>query len=125
MDATEIFRLTEDAVERLLTERAGADQSSFDSCRRKTPRWPFPGTVELWIPDEAGVEQIELGTCINLGHKGLGMLLDMELPVGMELALAVHQPELSLQGRVVVKHCTEIDDGCYIGVQFLFEDADS
>ena len=53
------------------------------------------------------------------------MLLDMELPVGLELALAVHQPELSLHGRAVVKHCTEIDAGCYIGVQFLFEDADS
>lgn len=125
MDATEIFQLTEEAVNRLLTERASGTSTSYANCRRKTQRWPFPGTVELWLPNDEGIEEIELGTCINISHSGLGMLLDRELPIGLKLPLAVHQPELSLQGHAVVCHSTEIDEGYYIGVKFLFEECES
>ncbi len=125
MDATEICLLTQEAVNRLLAERTTGPTEAYADCRRAALRWPFPGTVELWLPNDAGVEEIELGTCINMSQSGLGMLLDRELPVGLTLPLAVHQPELSLQGHGVVRHCTEIDAGSYIGVMFLFEECAS
>ena len=85
MDATEICQLTEDAVHRLLAERVSGTSDSYADCRRKTTRWPFPGTVELWLPNDEGIEEIELGTCINMSPSGLGMLLDRELPIGLEV----------------------------------------
>jgi len=124
MDTTEIFQLTEEAVNRLLAERASGTSMPFAKCRRKTQRWPFPGTVELWLANDKGVEEIELGTCVNMSHNGLGMLLDRELPIGLKLPMAVHQPESSLQGHAVVCHCTEIDAGYYVGVKFLFEECE-
>lgn len=123
MDATEIRHLTEDTVAELLDGRQARQVDQTADGRRRTPRWPFPGQVQLWIPDHDGVDQISFGTCLNLGLHGLGMLYDNELPVGAELTLAIHQPEASLHGRAVVRHCTENDAGYYIGVQFLFDEA--
>ena len=121
MDATEIVPLTKSTVEELLTgrEATGTDKSSKG--RRTVPRWPFPGTVELWLPNEASVEQLDFATCLDLSSHGLGMLYDDPLPAGLELAVAIHQPEASLHGRAVVRHCTRTDDGYYIGLQFVFD----
>lgn len=121
MDTTEIYRLTEKAIDRLLSEQEQNRNLSANACRRKTKRWPFPGTVEMWLPDENGVEQIALGTCANLSRQGLAMLYEEELPLGLEMAMAVHQPEASLHGRAVVRHCSAKDDGFYIGIEFLFD----
>lgn len=123
MDAMEIFRLTEKAIDRLLSEQERNREEPFHECRRRARRWPFPGTVEMWLPDENGVEQIALGTCVNLSREGLAMLFDDALPIGLEIALAVHQPEASLHGRAVVRHCEAKDDDFYIGVQFLFDNS--
>jgi hypothetical protein len=38
----------------------------------------------------------------------------------MELAIAIHEPEVSFHGRAAVRHCTEVEDGYYVGMQFLF-----
>ena len=121
MDAMEIYRLTEKAIDRLLAEQQQDGDVTHADCRRKTNRWPFPGTVEMWLPDENGVEQIALGTCVNLSRDGLAMLYEEALPIGQEMAMAVHQPAASLHGRAVVRHCSEKDDGYYIGVEFLFD----
>ncbi len=121
MDTTEIYRLTEKAIDRLLSEQEQNRNLSANACRRKTKRWPFPGTVEMWLPDENGVEQIALGTCVNLSRQGLAMLYEEELPLGLEMAMAVHQPEASLHGRAVVRHCSAKDDDFYIGLEFLFD----
>lgn len=121
MDAMEIYRLTEEAIDRLVSQQ---EQDSFApnaECRRKSRRWPFPGTVEMWLPDENGVEQIALGSCVNLSRDGLAMLYEEALPLGLEMAMAVHQPVASLHGRAVVRHCSAKDDGFYIGLEFLFD----
>ena len=88
------------------------------------------GTLGLVVPDVAnpffagvahGVEQQAFATCVNLSLNGMGMLYDEPLEVGLELTLAVHQPEASLQGRAIVRHCTENEAGFYIGTEFLFD----
>ena len=121
MDAMEIYRLTEKSIDSLLSEQEQDTDAPTAACRRKAKRWPFPGTVEMWLPDENGVEQIALGSCVNLSRDGLAMLFDDALPLGLEMAMAVHQPAASLHGRAVVRHCSAKDDGYYIGIQFLFE----
>ena len=60
---------------------------------------------------------------MNLSLHGLGMMSDIELPVGLAFTLAVHQPEASFQGRAVVRHCTEVEGHYYIGLQFIFDES--
>ncbi|UCE62094.1 MAG: PilZ domain-containing protein [Phycisphaerales bacterium] len=123
MDATEISPLTEEAIAKLLDDRNVRTPSKpYDNGRRQTPRWPFPGTVELWVPGEDGVEEHQLATCLNLSLGGVGMLADIELPVGLELALAIHQPEMSFHGRGAIRHCTAVEPSFYIGLEFLFDE---
>ena len=121
MDATEITPLTEEAIAELLIGRCVRSDDAENARRRETPRWPFPGTVELWLPAENGTEEHHLATCVNLSLGGLGLLYEDELPVGLELALAIHQPEVSFHGRGVVRHCTETEAGFYLGLQFLYD----
>ena len=121
MDATEISALSEEAIARLVAGQSKGLAKPAENGKRQTPRWPFPGTVELWVPDESGVEQHNLATCLNISLHGLGMLFDDELPIGLEFGLAIHQPEASLHGRAAVRHCTETEAGYYIGVQFIFD----
>ncbi len=121
MDAMEIYRLTEKAIDRLVSEQEQDSNTATAECRRRAKRWPFPGTVEMWLPDENGVEQIALGSCVNLSREGLAMLYEEALPLGLEMAMAVHQPEASLHGHAVVRHCSAKDEGFYIGIEFLFD----
>ena len=122
MDATELSPLTEEAIARLLTTRMDPPDGQATIDRREKLRWPFPGMVQVWIPDENGIDQHFLATCMNLSLSGLGILSDIELRVGLEFTLAIHQPEASFQGRAVVRHCTEADSRYYIGVQFIFDE---
>ena len=85
------------------------------------PRWPFPGTVELWVANENGVDELRFGTCLNLSPNGIGITTDFELEPGLELPLAIHQPEVSLHGRAAIRHCNEIESGYYMGLEFLFD----
>lgn len=121
MDATEFCALTEEAVAELLADRAGAPSDAPPKERRAAPRWPFPGTAELWVPDETGEAVLQLATCLNLSRHGIGIKADFELPPGLELTLAIHQPEVSFHGRGRVRHCNEIEAGYYIGLEFLFD----
>ena len=121
MDTTEICPLSRAAVSKLLTSRAVETGESGVSGRRKAPRWPFPGTVELWVPDENGIEQHTLATSLNLSVHGIGVKTDDALPIDLELAIAIHEPEVSFHGRAVVRHCTEVEDGYYVGMQFIFD----
>ena len=121
METIEIFPLTQTAIEDLLNARAGADPDRRRKNRRQIERWPFPGTIELWVPDEDGVEQYSLATSLNLSLEGVGVRCDDPLDIGMELAIAIHEPELSFHGRAVVRHCTEMAGDYLIGMQFVFE----
>jgi hypothetical protein len=121
MEATEIYPLTAEIVHRLLASRLPPSDGNGHACRRRAARWPFPGTVELWIP-EAGFERYALATCRNLSLNGLGVQADEELSPGLSVGIAVHQPEMSLHGRAVVRHCTATPSGEFlIGLQFQFE----
>lgn len=122
MDATEICTLTEDAVATLLSERQARARAKGKKCRRHAARWAFPGTVELWLPDEEYGERYALATSINLSNKGIGIRADDLLTPGTAVGIAVHEPEVSFHGRAVVRHCTDTGRGSYIvGLQFLFD----
>jgi len=121
MEATEICPLSEEAIAELLEGRNARQPDTKGKARRKVKRWPFPGTVELWIPDQGGLERYALATSLNLALGGVGIRLDESLPEGMELALAVHEPEISFHGRAVVRHCTDMGDDCLIGLQFIYD----
>lgn len=122
MQTAEVTVLTERALAKLLTERQEVRSKHSRKCRRQTVRWPFPGTVQLWVPDDEVGEALILATSLDLSVKGLAVRCEEPLEVGIEVTLAVHEPEVSFQGRAVVRHCTENDDGLYcIGMAFIFD----
>ena len=126
MEAIDICRLSEQVVAKLLERRAPrtSDHGTSDG-RRRMPRWPFPGTVELWIPQSDGIERYTLATSLNLSLQGVGIRCDEPLSPGLELSIAIHEPEASFHGHAMVRHCTEIEDDYLIGLQFLFDDISS
>lgn len=121
MEVTEICPLSEEAVANLLAGRNVRQPDTKGKARRKVARWPFPGTVELWIPDEGGQERYVLATSLDLSLGGVGIRCDEPLSPGLELALAVHEPEISFHGRCVVRHCTDMEGEYLIGLQFSYE----
>lgn len=116
----EFVPITADAILDLLRERYGHAPEQSDPDRRRRPRWPFPGTVELWIPDENGDELYLHARALNLSPLGLGILADDDLPVGRRVSLAIHQPEFTLFGDAVVRHASPTTDGRLVGLQFLY-----
>jgi hypothetical protein len=63
-----------------------------------------------------------LGTCIDLSARGLGIRCDENLPVGMTLSVAIHQPEVSFHGKAVVRHQSALRRGEFaLGLQFCYE----
>ena len=122
MDVAEICALTEESVGELLAKRQSWASRADAGGRRRAMRWPFPGTVELWVPDENAGEHYALATSINLSMDGIGISADEELRPGLQLAIAIHEPEMSFHGKALVRHCTATDTGSYIlGLQFLYE----
>ncbi len=122
MNTAEICALTEQSVGELLAKRQSWASRADAGGRRRMMRWPFPGTVELWIPDGNGGERYNLATSINLSIDGIGIRADEELRPGLQLAVAIHEPEMSFHGQAVVRHCTETDPDSYIlGLQFVFD----
>ncbi|RME36937.1 MAG: PilZ domain-containing protein [Planctomycetota bacterium] len=121
MTTSEIQALTRAAIARLLDDRTRQGQRGSVRDRRTAPRWPFPGTVELWVPDEHGIEHYVLATSLNLSLTGAGIRADEPVPEGVELAVAFHEPEVSFHGRAVVRHCTRIENSYLIGLQFVFD----
>ena len=123
METIEIFPLTEENVARLLQARnPPAPKKRKDGSRRLLPRWPFPGTVELWIPDGKGGQEYTLATSLDLSLHGVGIQLEMPLDRDQELAVAIHEPEASFHGYAVVRHCKESQPGVFhIGMQFRFD----
>lgn len=121
LETLEILPLTRASIASFLEGRELFTPDDHAAARRRVPRWPFPGTVELWIPDGDGGERYELASCMNLSVDGLGFLADEKLPLGMQLGIAFHQPEVSFHGRAVVRHVASHEKGFFLGVQFLFD----
>jgi hypothetical protein len=123
MDATEFCKLGPQSIARLLAGRQKNARPGHWHGRRNAPRWPFPSTVELWLPGADGEDRYCLATSINLSTTGIGLKVDEPLAPGTELSLAVHEPEMSFHGRAVVRHCAHTDHGfCVAGLQFIFDE---
>ncbi len=120
MDADEIQPLSAEAVAQLLAAQDEADHVVTAAGKREQPRWPFPGAVELWLPEPGGGERHILGALHNISEKGVGVRVDEPLELGAALNLAIHQAELSLHGQGVVRHCSPRADGYLAGLEFVF-----
>jgi hypothetical protein len=117
----EFIPITADAILDILRERYGHEQDNeIDRERRQRPRWPFPGTVELWVPQDDGIELYMHARALNLSPMGIGILADEELPTGKRVALAIHQPEATLFGEAIIRHATQTPNGQVVGLQFLY-----
>lgn len=120
MNAAEIVPLSLAALEGIFQSRQHQHEHPGPE-KRSAPRWPFPGTVELWFARSDGRETYALGECQNLSLGGVGIRCDRALAPGAELAIAIHQPECSLHGRAVVRHCTKLHHDHFAGLEFIFD----
>jgi hypothetical protein len=126
MDAERIVKLTPEAVRELVDSQTVAAIAKAGPGLRREERWPFPGTVEVWLPEDCYGERHMLATLHNLSHNGLGMRCRRPVPVDTRISVAIHQPELSCYGQAVVRHCTQAHVGYLIGMEFIFpEDGDN
>lgn len=118
MDAERIVKLTPEAVRSLLDSQSVKSQPKDLPGRRRERRWPFPGTVEVWLPDDAYGEKHILATLQNLSSGGLAIRCRRPIPTDTKISLALHQPELSCYGHAIVRHCTRAQVGYLVGVEF-------
>ena len=121
METVDIHPLTRRAVKRFLGERSTVGHFTHENCQRQATRWPFPGTVELWIPVTASGERYALASSINLSVEGMAIKHDEPLEPGTQVGIAFHEPEASFHGKATVRHCTEVADGVFfVGMKFCF-----
>ena len=123
MKTEEIVKITRKQVVDLVkarTEAAGPRLFAGDE-RRRCPRWPFPGAVELSpIGDDGRTRWF--ATCGNLSLGGLGVIADRCFDEGTPLDISCHMPEVTLVGRATVRHCEEIPQGYMVGLKFDFDE---
>jgi hypothetical protein len=120
MDAERIVRLTPEAIRELLETCQVQSTSKHAQGNRGDERWPFPGTVEVWLPEDCYGERHLLATLHNLSQNGLAMRTRRPAPTGARIGLAIHLPQLSCHGAALVRHCTRATVGYLIGVEFMF-----
>ncbi|MCK4660152.1 MAG: PilZ domain-containing protein [Phycisphaerae bacterium] len=119
VDAEEIILLTADSVAALVAAHRSCEET--ETGKRRMPRWPFPGTTQLWLTDAAGVEKLVFATCCNISADGLGLRTDDSLPVGTTVPIAIHLPQATYHGKAAVRHCTASANGYFVGMEFSFE----
>jgi hypothetical protein len=120
----EIIKLSREALLDLIETRLahGKLEHPFSgSERRRTPRWPFPGQVEV-RPEEGDHGLPEFVDCRDLNETGMGMCGEAHYPIGTTLELSVHLPEKTLYGRGVVRYSMRTPRGHMMGVEFVFDD---
>lgn len=120
--ADEFVTISEEVVFKLLSERYGYTEEGFRDGQRARPRWPFPGTVELWLTDPSGEESYLLARALNLSPGGVGILVEEPMDPDRRLRVCIHQPEMTLMGDVVVRHCNAIENGYHCGLQFSYSE---
>lgn len=121
MKAEEIVRLSRRGVSSLLTAREQSTEPHLGHERRRKPRWPFPGTIELCVPGEEALIP-RFGTCHDLSEEGVGFTCDEAFEPGTTLDIALHLPEASFYGRGTIRHRVRTPRGYLTGMEFLFED---
>lgn len=120
MKADEIVTLTREGIASLLRSRTGmAPDQSPGHEKRRSPRWPFPGTVEI-TPPEGHADTPFFGAVRNLSETGLGMQCDRYFDINTRLEVAVHLPEASFCGHAYVRYCMETPQGYMTGLEFDF-----
>lgn len=65
--------------------------------------------------NENGTTFRQFGNVENLSANGAGMIVDDALPLGSTVAMTYGDGELT----AVVRHCTVVADGHFIGVKFV------
>jgi len=120
MDAEQIVKLTPEAIRELLESRSVKAEQKEAPGKRRIERWPFAGTVEIWLPSDCYGEQHILATLHNLSEGGLAMRTRRPIPVDTRLSVALHQPALSVYGHALVRHCTRVHAGYLVGVEFIY-----
>jgi len=124
MKTNEIVKLTREAIAELLRSREAPDNQFQGAERRRAPRWPFPGTVELRRPDEND-PALWFATCRDVGATGVGMTTDHYFKPGTRLDVALHLPEASFYGKATVRYCVEVEDETQdqyaMGLEFDFD----
>jgi hypothetical protein len=122
MHTEEIVKLSRASVTELIKTRLGkyAIEAYTGPERRRSPRWPFPGQVEVRPTDELHI-QPSFFDCRDLSESGMGMCGDVYYPVGSIVELSIHVPEVTLYGRGVVRYCMRTSQGHMMGVEFLFD----
>ena len=121
MKLDEIQPLTPDRVADLVQARCGGNVKAATSCKRRKTRWPCRGNVELWLPRPGGPAEHVIGYLRELSEAGAGIRTKNEIEPGQVLSIAIHQPEASLYGKAIVRHCTHRPDGCHVGVEFEYD----
>ena len=120
MDAENIVKLSPEAVQELLNTHQVEATSKEPPGQRKSERWPFPGAVEVWLPDDCYGERHILATMHNLSSNGMAMRARRPVPVDTRISVAIHEPKLSCYGHAIVRHCTRAPIGYLIGLEFVF-----
>lgn len=120
MDAERIIKLSPAAIQELLDSQEVKAESKQPGGQRKVERWPFPGTVEVWLPDDSYGEQHILATLHNLSTSGLAMRTRRPISGDTKISLAIHLPALSCYGHAWVRHCTRAQVGYLVGAEFVF-----
>jgi hypothetical protein len=121
MDAEEIVKLTPKTIRELIDSRRIDAVPKLAAGLRREERWPFPGTVEVWLPEACYGERHVLATLHNLSPHGLAMRSRRPVAKDTRISLAIHQPAMSCYGYAVVRHCTRAHVGYLIGVEFTFQ----
>jgi hypothetical protein len=122
MDAEKIVKLTPAVINELLAARQVNTIDKEPSAEnRRAERWPFPGTVEVWLPEGSYGEGHLLATMHNLSAEGMAMRTRRPIPVGTRVSIAVHQPLMSCYGNAIVRHCTPASIGYLVGAEFVAE----
>ncbi len=121
MDAENIVKMTPTVVEELLAAN-GVETipKEFEGNERRAERWPFPGTVEVWLPEQCYGDRHMLATLHNLSREGLALRSRRPIDVGVKISLALHQPAISCYGAGYVRHCTPAAVGYLVGLEFDF-----
>jgi hypothetical protein len=122
MDAERIIKLSVAAVSELLESQNIKVLPKQPPGQRRSPRWPFPGAVEVWLPDHCYGERHMLATMHNLSMSGLAMRTRLPIATDTLISLAIHEPALSCYGQGVVRHCTRAAVGYLVGIEFIFNE---
>lgn len=123
MKTEEIVRLSRKAVSDLIQSRLarGKLEPFVGHERRRSPRWPFPGQVEVRPADEPDAEPLFFD-CRDLSETGMGMRGDRAFELGTLINMSLHLPETTFYGQAVVRYCMHTGQGHMMGVEFIFDE---